>query len=381
MNLPGNSIGISDIIAYRDCPARMAYGMRRHIGEGEQSDAMTPEGSSPAAAYGSCFHDVVALTEEPLPDDLAIQGAWSKWGRLLEPADLERLEADLKTYRDRDFPNTRTVLCEDEIKVPLLLRDGERVWFRAKIDRLYERLDEPGTFIHVDYKTSKWPKNQADVDADLQMWAYNWAIHEHLPEVETLVQSYDQLRFGQVSTRKSDAQREQIRGWLRAEATAILDDDDLDPTFNRWCAYCPLIADCPVIPRLGEFAKAGISAMQGNADPIQSYVENIDRARQARAALEAYEAKVKDLLRAAPDNVRLESGFTQRNRRTSTFSPAAKAILADRLGDRFWDAATITKSRLESALADDPDLLDWALGLCEKIDQPILAKQAEREGL
>lgn len=372
MKLPGNSIGITDMLGYRDCAARMAYGMKRHIGEGKQSDAMTPEGGSPAAAYGSCLHDVVALTEEPMPDEQAIQAAWAKWGRWLEPGDLDRLRDDLATYRDRDYPNTRTVLCEDEIKVPLLMHDGERVWFRAKIDRLYERLDEPGTFIHVDYKTSKWPKNQADVDGDLQMWAYNWAIHEHLPEVETLVQTYDQLRYGQVQTRKSDDQRRQIRDWLRAEATAIIEDEDLEPTFNRWCAYCALIADCPVIPQLSGFAQAGIAALQGNADPIQEYVAGLDRARQARAALEAYETKVKGLLRDAPESVRLESGFTQRPRRTSNFSPAAKAVLAERLGDRFLDAATITKSRLESALADEPELLDWALGLAEKIDQPTL---------
>jgi len=372
MKLPGNSIGITDMLGYRDCAARMAYGMKRHIGEGKQSDAMTPEGGSPAAAYGSCLHDVVALTEEPMPDEQAIQAAWAKWGRWLEPGDLDRLRDDLATYRDRDYPNTRTVLCEDEIKVPLLMHDGERVWFRAKIDRLYERLDEPGTFIHVDYKTSKWPKNQADVDGHLQMWAYNWAIHEHLPEVETLVQTYDQLRYGQVQTRKSDDQRRQIRDWLRAEATAIIEDEDLEPTFNRWCAYCALIADCPVIPQLSGFAQAGIAALQGNADPIQEYVAGLDRARQARAALEAYETKVKGLLRDAPESVRLESGFTQRPRRTSNFSPAAKAVLAERLGDRFLDAATITKSRLESALADEPELLDWALGLAEKIDQPTL---------
>lgn len=376
MKLPGNSIGITDMLGYRDCAARMAYGMKRHIGEGKQSDAMTPEGGSPAAAYGSCLHDVVALTEEPMPDEQAIQAAWAKWGRWLEPGDLDRLRDDLATYRDRDYPNTRTVLCEDEIKVPLLMHDGERVWFRAKIDRLYERLDEPGTFIHVDYKTSKWPKNQADVDGDLQMWAYNWAIHEHLPEVETLVQTYDQLRYGQVQTRKSDDQRRQIRDWLRAEATAIIEDEDLEPTFNRWCAYCALIADCPVIPQLSGFAQAGIAALQGNADPIQEYVAGLDRARQARAALEAYETKVKGLLRDAPESVRLESGFTQRPRRTSNFSPAAKAVLAERLGDRFLDAATITKSRLESALADEPELLDWALGLAEKIDQPTLNRTA-----
>jgi hypothetical protein len=31
LKLPSNEIGISDILGYRDCAQRMAFGMRRHV--------------------------------------------------------------------------------------------------------------------------------------------------------------------------------------------------------------------------------------------------------------------------------------------------------------------------------------------------------------
>jgi hypothetical protein len=34
------------------------------------------------------------------------------------------------------------------------------IYLRTRIDRLYQRLDNPGVFVHVDYKSSRWPKTQ-----------------------------------------------------------------------------------------------------------------------------------------------------------------------------------------------------------------------------
>jgi hypothetical protein len=37
MELPESQIGPTDVIAYRECPRRMSYGMRRHVARGEQN--------------------------------------------------------------------------------------------------------------------------------------------------------------------------------------------------------------------------------------------------------------------------------------------------------------------------------------------------------
>jgi hypothetical protein len=112
MNLPNDSIGISDILSYRECPRRMSYGMRRHTGQGTQSDDRTPEAGSWATVYGSAIHEAIAATEDGYDDEAAIKQTWKVYGSKLMPSDLDLLRRDLETYHSRDFPNTRTVASE-----------------------------------------------------------------------------------------------------------------------------------------------------------------------------------------------------------------------------------------------------------------------------
>jgi hypothetical protein len=220
VNLPNDSLGITDLIAHRECPRRMSYGLRRHSGPGEQSDDRTPEAGSYATAYGSAIHAAIQMLEEGREIEDAIQVAWNEHGAWLEPGDLELLRRDLDTYRQRDFPNTRTVLSEDEIRVPLFIYKGRQIYFRAKVDRLYERLDE----------------SMGDV------------------------------------LRRMEAER------------------------------------------------------------------------------------------------RADLGYELRPRGASVFTPQAAEALHERLGERFYELVGLTKSGLESALAEDPDLLAWALSLADERD-------------
>lgn len=402
MKLPDSSIGISDLLAYRECPRRFSYGMRRHTARGEQSDDRTPEARSPQAAYGSAIHDAIAATEDAHSDEAAIEVAWKRWGARLEPSDIQLLRDDLAIYRTRDFPNTRTVLAEDEIRVPLMTWQDERIFFRARIDRLYERLDAPGTFIHVDYKSSKWAKSDLEVQDDLQMWAYNWAIGEFFPEIDQLHQVYDQLRYGQIPTHKTPAQRAQIREWLVKQTTAVLTDDDvrgdelLAPTYNRWCPWCPILESCPVVEQLSDFALTRLAALapvepitkkdgtpskktrRVPLDPARAgeYAAQLEKAKLATAVLERFEESVKELLRDMPDERRAQLGYELRDRRNSVFTPRAAQALHEQLGERFYEVVKLTKTGLQSALAQDEDLLEWALGLADQVAGPTLVVKA-----
>lgn len=372
----------------------MSYGMRRHVARGEQSDAATPEATAPANAYGSAIHHVIAATEDGHPDEEAIQQAWDLYGRWLEPTDLTLLREDLAVYRARDFPGTRTIAAEDEFRVPLFVHEGEQIYFRFKIDRLYERLDAEGTFIHVDYKSSKHPQSEAEVHANRQMWAYNWGICEYFPEVDTLIQTYDQLRYGQIPTRKSEPQRAEIKEWLIAEVLSILRDESvqgdglLEPKFNQWCPWCPIMESCPVIGKLTDFSLARIAALQpdeavlkqdrslskkvkaGTLDParIDVYVTELEDAKRARQVLERFEGSVKDVLRDLPAERRGALGYELRGRTNSVFTAQAAAALHGSLGDRFYEVVKITKTGLEHNIVEDPDLLSWAIDLAEKAD-------------
>lgn len=387
MKILNNSIGISDMLAYRDCPRRMSYGMKRHTGIGLQSDDATPEAGSYATDYGSAIHMVIEELEQGSTVDEAIQHAWAKYGHALGPTDIDRLRKDIETYLTRDFPGTRTLASEDEFRVPLFVHPVHgQIYFRFKLDRLYERLDNPGIFLHVDYKSGRWPKSNAEVQEDLQLWAYNWGISEFWPECRSLIQVFDQLNYGQEVTRKSDEQREQIRLWLIEQARAIIDDEDyrpdglMKPRKNRWCAYCPIMESCPVIEQLSDFALVEIEALAPSEkvgrktvvsverERIEEYLERMEDARQAITILERFADAVKDLIREMPEEDRLAAGYKMKPRKKTSFTLEARRRLHERLGEDFYAVAGITKTSLESLLGDDKETLEWALELASVED-------------
>lgn len=396
MKLPENSIGITDIEAYRECARRMSYGMRRHTGKGEQSDSRTPEAETHGAAwarnYGSAIHEAIAATEDGYTVEDAVQVAWNAHGRGLDPPDLDLLTDDLEVFSRRDFPGTRTTAVEEDVRVPLFVHEDQQIYFRFRLDRLYERINAPGVYIHVDYKSSKHPKSEKDVHESTQLWAYNFAIHEHWPEVEELVQVYDQLRFGQIPTRKSAAQRAQIKEWLIKQATTILEDEDwqedglLAHSFNEWCPWCPILEGCPVVPGLTEFSLTRIAALAPQRpktkqdgtpskkmenvplDPkrLPEYVAEMDKAVRARQVIERYEASVKALLRDLPEHKRMELGYDTRTRTENIFTEQAKQLMHERFGDRFYEMVKVTQEALKNNIVEDEDALAWALNLAEK---------------
>ena len=168
MRLPDNSVGISDIKNWLECQRRWEFGMRRHT-EG----AEPPEDMHPDTLYGTVFHDMVEMIEQlDLDDDAALQQAFNDHSADLDPGYYEMLIGDLRTYRERDLTGVRTVANETEVKIPLLDWpcfdcDGEdqtivdncetcngtgevTIYFRGRIDRLYQSLTDPTVFFHRD---------------------------------------------------------------------------------------------------------------------------------------------------------------------------------------------------------------------------------------
>lgn len=341
--------------------------MKRWTEEGDP-----PEATNESNAYGSAIHEVFRLLEvENLTDDEAIQRAFDRYGPHLWPHDLVRMRKDVAIYHERDPLHVRLVGAEVDVRVPLLKWQGRTIYFRGQIDRLYERIGEPGRFLHRDYKSSKWPKTQAEVDADLQMWAYNWLIHEFWPECVDLLQVYDQLEAGEIETRKSDAQRNQVRAWLVRQVIAVLNDDPADgqgdgllrPKFNQWCPYCPLAESCDVIPKLSPFAADRFAALSGVEDDespdlgrIERYVEGLADAETARKLLERYEKNVKALIKELPPEEQERLGFASYRRSNTVWTSDALEAIYELLGAEFFSLATVSKGRIEAYLAGDPRL-------------------------
>lgn len=379
MELPNDSIGVSDITSWRECPRRMSYSMKRWTEDGDP-----PEARNESNAYGSAIHEVFRLVEvEGLTDDEAVQRAFDQYGGYLWPHDVVRMKKDLKTYHERDPLGVRLIGAEIEARVPLIEVGGKMIYFRGQIDRLYQSLDDPGVFIHRDYKSSKWPKTSAEVNEDIQMWAYNWLIHEFWPECEDLRQVYDQLEAGEITTRKSKGQREQIKEWLQRQVVAILNDDPADgqgdgllkPKMSQWCPWCPLMESCKVVPQLSKFAADRVAALSGNGDldkdRIEEYVAGLDDATTARKMLERYEKSVKALVKELPDDERKELGFSTYQRRNVVWGSDAMEQIHEMLGDEFFSLASLSKGRIEEYLAGDPRL-DKILDLGRKEPGPVI---------
>lgn len=365
MKLPNDEIGISDILGWMDCGRRMSFSMKRWEEEGE------PPEVEHQFAYGSCIHDVLhAIEQGTLSDDQAIQLAFDKWGFALRPQDLEQLKLDVETYRSRDYVGVETVLNEGEVRVPLMERDGRLIYFRGKIDRLYRFRANPGVFLHIDYKSSAWRKTEGEVHEDPQLWVYNWALHQFYPEIERLIQKYDQLNYGVETTEKNDKKRAHIGEWLRRQVTAILNDEDygedglLAPRFNDWCPYCPIMESCDVIPQLTDFARRRIALLSPDAAQvarvgldatgIETYVKQLDAVGTASKVLDRYEKTVKGLIRQLPTSEQEVLGWAVSPRRSDRWDEQAMREAHDILGDDFYRLVGITKTRLDGLFDDDP---------------------------
>lgn len=396
MDLPSQEIGISDLLAYRDCPRRMSFSMKRHTAEGEPAEATTPDN-----AYGSAIHDVLeAIEAGDLSDDQAILVAFKRFTRWLDPADLERMKRDLAAYRARDVgPEWRTVLNEGELRMFLMEYRGKRWFFRGRIDRLYQHRDHPGLFLHKDWKSSKWPKSPQEVDADLQLWAYNALIHDYYPECERLRQSYDMLSGGAITanTKSADA-RASIRQWLQLAAMAVIDDEEvgddglLKPTYNEWCPWCSIKMDCPAVTEgLTRYAEATIrglapvvpvvkkdgtpgkrTTMKLDLDMIQDYVDQLPKVGRARRTLDEFEQNVRSALRRMPEATRHALGVGLLEKTLTEWTPEDLRAVHDLVGDDdFYHLVGLTKASLERFYEKDDPKRSEVIRKAHKVAGPI----------
>jgi hypothetical protein len=299
------------------------------------------------------------------------------------------MKDDLKTYHARDYTGVRPVAIEKRIEVPLFSVRGVTVTFNARLDRLYQRLDDPSKFVMVDYKSGRWRKPEEEIHEDPQFWAYNWAIHEFWPECEDLEQVYDQLRFGTTVTRKSDEQRQEIKDWLILNAVAILEDTDfqedglLRPTFNEWCPYCPIMESCKVVENLSDFSLTRIAKLAPprkdgrkvvlDLDPsrFSDYVAELKKVDKARKVLDRFSESVKAALKELPDAEREAFGYRLTTRRNEIWTVEALQAVHRELGDLgFYSLISLSKSQLESYLSGDghKELLERLLAMRTKVE-------------
>lgn len=390
MELPGDSIGISDIENYRACAQRFGFGMRRHVKlpermavfEGERDEP--PEHESYASAYGHAAHDAIQIVEDSdCTNDEAIDAVWPVYQHWLEPDDIARLKSDLETFRTRSDLGWRVYGTELELRVPLLRWEGRVIYFRGRIDVLYQHMDNPSLFMSRDYKSSRWRMSEVQVHADRQQWSYNWLIFEAIPECEDLIQIYDQLRYGAIPTSKTNTQRQTIRMWLTQQVKAILGDEILKPTINDECQYCPILLDCREVRRAANWTQARIAALTDVEEKgrkliirlddslgFEDYAEFLAKAKKVEKVTKKYIEVVEAALKQMPQSERERLGYDlARPRRVDRFGPEALREIHRRYPDAFYALVGVTKTSIEEMFgAESQEALD-IIALAERIEQ------------
>jgi hypothetical protein len=396
LKLPNNEVGISDILAYRACAQQFAFGMRRwtelperfQLYPGEKDNP--PESESYATAYGSCVHRAIQyVDEDDLSDEDAIESAWAEYIHWLEPDDLPRMFSDLETWHQRRVTGFELVGAELEFRIPLFMWEGEWIYFRGKIDALYQHLQNRSYFFSRDYKSSRWPKSEEEVHKDIQQWAYNFAVHEMFPECTTLIQIYDQLRFGEIPTRKNDKQRETIKNWLILQIKAILRDEVLKPTANDMCHFCPLLLDCRVTHLATDYWKHRLAALApekkvGRKIVVQltdglgfdTYTDMLPKVKLVMKVMERFAAAVEGALKEMPSDERESYGYElSKPRRLDEWDAEAKRQLFNNLGDDFFHVVRITKTDLAAFFGEGSEQMERVLALAHKKETSPSLKQ------
>lgn len=381
MDLPNDSIGVSDLIDWQECARRMSYKMKRWGGKEPPEAAVNP-----TKLYGAAIHDAIDHMEKTActPEE-AVQHIMSNGHRWIDPEVISELIADLETHLGRDDPlDWQLVMNETEIRVPLMIHKGKQIYYRAKVDRLYRHRTIPGLYWLRDTKSTRWERNQKDVDEDKQMSAYDWSLRDYMPEIEQLRITYDQLRFGEVHSSRTDDDRRKIVRWLKMSATAVLDDEDygpddlLVPEFNNWCPYCPIMLGCPVVPNLTNYARAEIAriapdvkegrTVRADLDPdlFDVYVEQLPSVITAKGVLERFEKAVKARLMELPSAEREAYGFATTARNRDVFSAEALRAAHRLLGDSFYEVVSMSKEAVARAAGSDKDKLNLIIGMADR---------------
>lgn len=364
--LPNNSIGISDILDWRECPRRMQHGMRRHVVLPNGQKDEPPGHTDWTNAYGSAIHDAIHIVETVGCDnDEAVDVIWPKYATYLAPDELALLKEDMDTYRGDTPTGMELIAAERDVRVPLLVYEGVQVYFRFKIDALYRRIQDHTAFYQRDYKSSKHRRSQADVDKDPQMWAYNFGIHDLYPECASLIQSYEQLRFGNLLTSKNGEQRQQMREWLERTVLAMIADTTHEPKQNEWCPYCPLVLTCDQTKRATRYWRGRLAvlapmtlegrktkiAFGSEADDLEYMMrEVLPQIIRTRKHIEAAEKGLKALIEGLTNEERERLGWKLAERKVKVTDPEGLRMIHEAMGDAFYEVISLVGGKVETVL-------------------------------
>lgn len=324
------------------CPAR--YKMKR-------IDRI-PESVAPALQKGRIAHAVILaytkhlmrtgqITDVTAIDEIARRA-------FFEPSEPHSLPPDAF---DEILELAR--LHAESYQLPAGIVSAEEIWGIPVGDKdvmvvIIDQLSIEGTEAHIDdFKTDWHLRSQADVERDLQLRIYAWAVFQHYPHLE---QARCTLRFVRHQRERSVVYEPDdvadIDGLIQDQIQRILGDTKFAPAPGATCQRCGYFDRCPAAPRHADIIRV---ASEEDAVRVAGEIAVLERQLEMRkAALKDWTAQ------AGPVTV---NGIEWGHFLTEAEGVDDVRAFAARLGERAFDFLSVDARKLKGMPEEEREMV------------------------
>lgn len=354
------SLSASSLAIWESCPARWTAeyitGVRR--------------GGSDAAELGHVLHSTLEEYVRRVYLDSKHTPSMAMLENILRVEYIKSFDTDLTNPRYAaavrmiddwyarsadEFVDRTVLLLEDKRSFDLPTSAGP-ITFNYIFDRL-DRLDEPGVYEVVDYKSGMWRLNPADLRDRPQARIYALAAQLMFPDAKKIWVKFDQLRHDAVGIVFTAEENKATWDYLirKAEEIIATDPDQPIPEYvNAECRWCVRKHDCE---SLG--AAVDVTGVIALGDPMVLAHKRMDLDARARALGDSIKEIDELMLKLAEhDDVELWENnefsvrITRGGRREVTDEEALRLIIGPEMIAKY---GSIGVTMLDKVLKD-PDL-------------------------
>lgn len=266
----------------------------------------------------------------------------------------------LRRYTD-DPDNFRFPILKDE-HGPVLEREVRvEVAPGVPLVAVFDRIDEisDDTIEVVDYKTSRVPLDEYELEDDLQLKVYALVARKLYPQYEQVITTLNYLRHGRVSTLALSEEDEVVADYLAGVYERILSDNDPKPRINGFCSWCEGKDRCDAYQSVGRDSPGDLAEERRPEEIWRAY----DR---VSSSIRLLEKRKRDLVS------RLRDAFRQMDVDSFTFGDREVYLAANTRTYYDFDKVArvvphkdlhkvvyVKSDELEHLLAKDRDSLDY----------------------
>jgi hypothetical protein len=147
----------------------------------------------------------------------------------------------LKNLLTRGITDEKVKTLTTEKEFDITLENGVRIY--GFIDRIDER--DSQILEITDYKSTKHPFTQNEIDDSLQGGIYNLAAKKLYPSYPIVIITFDFLRYNRMSTMRTQAKLNALEEYLKMMKEKIEGDKYPKGNVTYNCKWCDFNGDCP----------------------------------------------------------------------------------------------------------------------------------------